>query len=93
MNLKFFSIRDSKVDAFMRPFIAQTTKEAMRIFEDSVNRPDSGFFKHPDDYSLFELGDFNPLDGSIIPHVQVKNLGLASEFIKADNQENLPFKQ
>lgn len=96
MKLKIFSIRDSKVDAFMRPFFAQTTKEALRIFEDSVNNVDSGFFKHPDDYCLYEVGSFDPLKGTLEPLINPQSLGLAVEFIKqlsfnASSQEPLPF--
>jgi len=49
MKLKAFAVRDSKIDSFMKPFFAQTTKEALRIWEDSVNSQDTGFFRHPDD--------------------------------------------
>lgn len=63
-SIKMFSIRDAKVDAFMRPFFARTTPEALRIWTDSVNG-ETGFAKHPEDYMLFEVGAFCELTGMV----------------------------
>lgn len=84
-KLKVFTIRDSKVDACMRPFFAQSTKEGIRIWEDSVNSPDSGFFKHPEDYFLYEIGEFDPALGRIYPHTDPIALSSATEVIKSTN--------
>lgn len=59
MKVKIFSIYDSKVAAFQQPFFARTTGEAMRMFEDAVQKSDSGFHTHAGDYSLFEIGSFD----------------------------------
>lgn len=88
--LRVFSIRDSKIDAFMRPFFAQTTQEGMRIWEDSINQGDTGFSRHPEDYCLFELGTFDPYTGSIEAYIQPKSLGLAAEFIRTPVQQTQP---
>ena len=70
MNLRIFSIRDDKAECFMRPFFAQTTAEGMRIFGDSVNSHGpqgerSGFALHPEDYQLFETGEFDTSTGFV----------------------------
>ena len=68
MELQMFAVYDSAAEAFMTPFFTHNTGIAMRSFGDQVNNPETMFFRHPGDYSLFQLGswedqrsDFKPL--------------------------------
>lgn len=72
MILKAFSIYDSKACFFGNPFFAQKEEQAIRDFGDAVNsnEPNNGFARHPEDYSLFYIGDFDNENGEfskIIP--------------------------
>lgn len=58
-----FSIRDSAVGAFMRPFTAAAQGAAVRSFMDEVQRSDSEMGKHPKDYEMFRLGTFDDESG------------------------------
>lgn len=88
MKLKVFSIRDSKIEAFMQPFFAQTTAAGIRIWADSVNG-DTGFAKHPLDYCLFELGEFDQEKGSLTAHTQPVNLGFADDHLPKTQQPRI----
>lgn len=59
MNLVICAVRDSAVNAFIRPFYVPAVGAAIRGFSDEVNRKDSEMHKHPEDYELFELGVFD----------------------------------
>jgi hypothetical protein len=61
---KLLAVRDSALNAFGRPFVAPATGAAVRSFNDEVNNPQSDLFKHPDDYELYELGEFDDSDGT-----------------------------
>lgn len=63
MELIVVAVRDSAVDAFMRPFFVPTTGVAVRSFSDEVLRAESEMHKHPADYELFELGRFDEETG------------------------------
>lgn len=63
MKLVVVAVRDSAVDAFMRPFLVPTTGMAVRSFHDEVARVESDMHKHPEDYELFELGEFEEETG------------------------------
>lgn len=67
MILKIFSVFDSKAAFFGNPFVDQREASAIRAFRDAVNKPDenNGFFRHPEDYSLFLLGVFDNETGEI----------------------------
>lgn len=63
MKLVVCSIRDSALDAFMRPFFVPTTAMAVRAFRDEVTRPDTEMFKHRSDYTLYEVASFDEVTG------------------------------
>lgn len=83
MNLVFLAIYDSKAEAFLPPFTAQTTAVGIRTFAQAVNDENSPFHQHPGDYTLFHLGEFDQVKGHIIPGEAQLNLGLAATFIEA----------
>lgn len=63
MELKVYTVRDAKAEAFMQPFFMRTNGEAIRAFIDSVNREDTQFYSHPEDFALFELGTYDEHSG------------------------------
>lgn len=83
MKLMAFCVRDEKAEAYLRPFFSDTRGSALRAFGDAVNDPQSPFFKHPADYTLFEIGSFNELSGQMTPATAIVSLGNAVEFIES----------
>lgn len=59
MKLKMYSVYDSKVEAYMKPFYMRARGEAIRSFAQEVNRSDSDLGKYPADFTLFEIGTFD----------------------------------
>lgn len=61
MKLLICSVRDSKADVFGVPFFMASRGHAIRSFSDEVNREaaDNIYYRHPDDFELFELGEFD----------------------------------
>jgi len=89
MKLKMFAIRDSKAEAFERPFFFGTHGEAIRAWDEAVNDPQSPFFKHPNDYCLFEVGEFDRITGALsIPPHPISH-GSAFEFHKGNSQVSM----
>lgn len=65
MILKMYSVFDTKVEAYMAPFTSPTHGSAIRAFTDTVNDESTTLGAHPEDYTLFYLGDFNQQDGTL----------------------------
>lgn len=68
MNYHIVSILDTAVGAFGRPVFTRSKGEALRIFIDEVNRPNTdqqpnAMNAHPEDYRLFYLGSFDDNTG------------------------------
>lgn len=65
MKLIICSVYDGAAEAYMRPWVAQTPGQATRTFADEIRNPESVMNKHPEDFSLWQLGVFFDHDGSI----------------------------
>lgn len=81
MVIKVYSIRDTKAEYFGTPFFAQSRGVALRMFSDLVNDSRSAISKHPEDYALFEIGNYDDQVG-VVSGVDLVNLGLASSYVK-----------
>lgn len=64
-KIKVFSVWDKKALAYMNPFYYLQTGQAIRGFSDAVNDPQSPFFKHPEDFTLFQVGEWDDRDGRL----------------------------
>lgn len=80
MIAKVFTVYDSKLQAYMQPFCAQTAGVAVRMFEQTVRDPNTVFAKHPGDFTLFEIGTYDDQVGAF-QNLQAKiDLGNAIQF-------------
>lgn len=81
MQHKIYAVYDSKVGAYLSPFFLRSRGEAIRAWQTVVNDPKTQFNKHPSDYVLFELGEFDDAKATFnLPTPQ--SLGVALEFVK-----------
>lgn len=67
-KLQAFSIRDVQVGLYNRPYYMLSQGQAVRSFTDEINRPsdDNPMYKHPSDYELYWLGEFDEESGQFI---------------------------
>lgn len=65
--MKIVAVRDRAIDSFGTPFFVHTTGQAMRSFTDEMNREDSVMGAHPEDYDLYEIGEYFESTGEILP--------------------------
>ena len=79
MKFKVMSIFDSKAEAYNTPIFVAAKGQAIRAFEDQINTEDSEFNKHPEDYTLFYIGEFDSDTGQIIS-TNPESLGVALEY-------------
>lgn len=83
-----FTVYDVKAQVYTPPFFVPTKGIAIRAFEDCVNSEDHQFAKHPQDYTLFELGSFRAEDGFLDYHAP-KSVGNGLEFLRPDELKQL----
>lgn len=82
MMQKIFTVYDSKLEAYMQPFFMSSKGQAIRAFTDTVNDPSTQFNKHPEDFTLFEIGEYDDQSGKVQNLPTANALGLALEYKK-----------
>lgn len=65
MKKQIFSIFDSKGKIYSDPFYALNQSIAKRMFENLSNDPQTDVFKHPNDFQLFHVGEYDDQNGCI----------------------------
>ncbi|UDN67704.1 nonstructural protein [robinz microvirus RP_97] len=84
MKIILVAVRDEAVQAFGNPWCAQTVNMALRHFGDACGNPDDNnqWRKHPQDFFLYQVGEFENTTGVLsVLEIPVR-LGSASEFVR-----------
>lgn len=84
---RIFSVLDLKIGAYASPFFMPTVAAAKRAFSGACNDPSTMLYKHPEDFSLYLLGEFDDESGAVTP-VQPENLGLAASYKRVLTEES-----
>jgi hypothetical protein len=84
MNYHMFSVYDEKAKAYLPPFILPEIGMATRTFGDCVNDEGHQFGKHPADYTLFKIADYDDETG--VPTPNKSSIGNGVEFINQEIQ-------
>ena len=65
--MKLFSVFDSKLGEFAAPMVFPSNGVAIRSFSDEVKRSDvqNALSVHPEDYSLYYIGELDPVSGDV----------------------------
>ena len=63
MIKKVFTVYDAKAQAFLTPFFETASGIANRIFMEACQNPEHHFWKYAEDFTLFELGEFDDNTG------------------------------
>lgn len=85
-KLKMFAVWDNAVGAYMQPYAVETRGLALRSFMDAAGGSgDSPIQKHPEDFSLFELGTYDQETGRFENLTAPLNLGSASSLVSRHN--------
>ncbi len=92
MRSMCFAIFDMAVSAYMQPFFAANDAVAQRMFSDLANDLDSSVGKHPSDFVLFALAEYDDQDGHVEALAAPRSLGVALEYVRgfSSGQDILP---
>lgn len=77
---KLYTVFDEKSGAYLPPFVAVSNGSAVRSFADACNDPNTSFHKHPGDFTLFLIGEYDDQTGMLAPIAAHANLGKAIEY-------------
>lgn len=80
MIYRCFTVHDVKAEEYLPPFMVKARGEAIRMFETSANTPDHAFYTHPEDYTLFYIGEYDGQTGQMQPIASPEPIGKALDF-------------
>lgn len=83
-----FTIKDEKANSFNLPIFFNNTDLAVRAFSDILLNPATVVSKHPQDFTLYQLGTFNDLNGQITPFENLIRVIRADELFIAIKQNS-----
>lgn len=72
MIVKIYAVFDAKAACFGQPIFGQNEGTVVRDFSDAVldgSNKNNMWHRHPEDYSLFHIGDFDSLSGELLPTI------------------------
>ena len=84
MRHRAFCIFDQKAKAYMTPFFMSEVGMATRSFTDMVNKEDHPLASHPEDYVLFEVGQFDDTTGLLSAYDGPELVVTALQVVRTD---------
>lgn len=82
MQLKIYTVFDSKAGAYTQPFFLPTNGMAERAISNALMDPNHDFSRHTEDYTLHTIGTYEDTTGAItpcMPHLVATLLELRSK--------------
>lgn len=77
---KIFCFKDEKSETFGPPMTVETQGVFIRQVQEGIQQGQAIWAKHPHDFSIFELGNYDIYSGKIELHESRKCLGLVLDF-------------
>ena len=87
MKLNAYTIYDVASGIYMRPFFSQADGQAIRGFKDIATDADHEVGKHPEDYTLYRVGNFNDVTGKMEGE-ELEKLATGLEMVAEDRRPN-----
>ncbi len=82
MRMLVFAVYDAAAEAFLAPIFFDTKGQALRVFVDACNEEGHMFHRHADDYTLFQIGFYDPSKGLLTALDTPDSLGVALQFVE-----------
>ena len=82
MKTKLYCFFDSKSSSYDRPCYSSNKGTAIRDITDLL-KEDNKYSRHPSDYVLFEVGEFDSTTGLVVSYDAPQSCGVLSEFLNA----------
>ena len=90
MKIKAYALKDILVEAFNAPFYAPNDRVAQRVCSDVASDPETLIGKHPEDFDLYLLGEFDDHSGEFTNSLKfIGRLVPAPTPTSTEGQENV----
>lgn len=87
MIYHMYSIRDNKTDHYAAPFVQQHDIDATRMFHRACKDDTVQFSHFPEDFDLYQIGDYDDTNGKLIPLSAPRYIVSATSFTQMQIKE------
>lgn len=87
MTKLLYLIWDSKSESYSIPFIHLARGDALREFTRAANSNDSKIGLNPEDFSLFEVGQFDERTGEFVIYEVKEHVANAHELVTTESEK------
>lgn len=89
MVLRAYSIFDNKALTYHQPFFAPTNGAAVRMFQDTANDLNTSIGRHPSDFILYCVGDYDDQNGAMTSYSPREHVVDAISLVRIQAQGSL----
>lgn len=82
MLVNAYSIYDRKALHYHPPFYSHTDAAAARSFADLANDPQTNIGRHPSDYVLYCVGQYDDAKGTLLPIQPLRHVADATALVR-----------
>lgn len=87
-NSKVFVLQDSKSNVYGAPITVRTRGIFIRELQEELAKGQMIWARHPQDFSVFEIGEYDEHTGCIINYPSKNCLGLVHDFRQSVGEAN-----
>lgn len=80
MTAKIYAVKDLAIEAFGNPIFVRHQGQAIRGFQDECKNPESMMNRHPGDYELYYIGEYDDTTATITPATNIERVARASDY-------------
>lgn len=83
--MNIYALNDSKLGEFGQPFFFNANGQAVRFLQDLVRDPKTMVAQHPEDFRLYHIGAYDPVNGNFVGLPAPLFLADAMSFVEGPN--------
>jgi hypothetical protein len=86
MILNMYSVHDVKSGVFSGPQVFVNEGVAMRAYEREFNNPQHMVYHYPEDYRIYEVGEWHDANGIVVPKATPKMVIEVKDLVKKEKK-------
>ncbi|UQT28871.1 nonstructural protein [Microvirus AZ-2020] len=83
--MKIFAVKDLAINAFGNPIFCKAQGQAIRSFMDECNNQESMMAKHPADYEMYYIGEYDEETAAILQADNIERVARATDYVNKEN--------
>lgn len=84
MSQRIYAVKDLAINAFGNPIFVRAQGQAIRSFMDECKNTESMMAKHPADYEMYYIGEYDEETATITPATNIERVARATDYAQTN---------